>query len=166
MPHTATQSTVIQNLTDLTPAQRQVVQALAAGSSITSAAAAAGITRATIYNWRKSIPAFNSAIGQASLDYADSCRDHVHDLRAKALHGLSQFLDNPSTPPALRLKVIQMILGNSINPPSTDQTQPPIETPPESTPVPRGAPCPCGSGVKFKRCCGNSAPPLLHPRQP
>ncbi len=37
---------------------------------------------------------------------------------------------------------------------------------PEATPVakatvPRNAPCPCGSGRKFKRCCGVDAPPLL-----
>ena len=28
-----------------------------------------------------------------------------------------------------------------------------------STKVPRNAACPCGSGVKFKRCCGNPAAP-------
>ncbi len=27
--------------------------------------------------------------------------------------------------------------------------------------TPRNAPCTCGSGVKFKRCCGTSAPPVL-----
>ncbi|MEZ5353238.1 MAG: SEC-C domain-containing protein [Bryobacteraceae bacterium] len=27
--------------------------------------------------------------------------------------------------------------------------------------TPRNAACPCGSGVKFKRCCGASAPPTL-----
>jgi hypothetical protein len=27
--------------------------------------------------------------------------------------------------------------------------------------TPRNAPCPCGSGVKHKRCCGKSAPPVL-----
>ncbi|HEX4136910.1 MAG TPA: SEC-C metal-binding domain-containing protein [Bryobacteraceae bacterium] len=26
----------------------------------------------------------------------------------------------------------------------------------------RNSPCTCGSGVKFKRCCGKAAPPLLH----
>jgi uncharacterized protein YecA (UPF0149 family) len=25
----------------------------------------------------------------------------------------------------------------------------------------RNAPCPCGSGNKYKRCCGTAAPPLL-----
>ena len=28
-----------------------------------------------------------------------------------------------------------------------------------STKVPRNAACPCGSGVKFKKCCGNPAAP-------
>ncbi len=32
--------------------------------------------------------------------------------------------------------------------------------PPAGTP--RNALCPCGSGVKYKRCCGSSAPPVLH----
>ena len=28
--------------------------------------------------------------------------------------------------------------------------------------TPRNAPCPCGSGEKYKRCCGRTAPPVLH----
>ena len=28
--------------------------------------------------------------------------------------------------------------------------------------TPRNAQCPCGSGVKFKRCCGKNAPPVLN----
>jgi uncharacterized protein YecA (UPF0149 family) len=31
----------------------------------------------------------------------------------------------------------------------------------ESAPIPRGAPCPCGSGAKYKRCCGTNAPAVL-----
>jgi uncharacterized protein YecA (UPF0149 family) len=31
----------------------------------------------------------------------------------------------------------------------------------ESAPIPRGAPCPCGSGTKYKRCCGINAPAVL-----
>ena len=27
--------------------------------------------------------------------------------------------------------------------------------------IPRSAPCPCGSGEKYKRCCGRDAPPVL-----
>jgi hypothetical protein len=32
----------------------------------------------------------------------------------------------------------------------------------EPNSVPRNAPCPCGSGQKYKRCCGQNAPPVLH----
>jgi hypothetical protein len=28
--------------------------------------------------------------------------------------------------------------------------------------MPRNAPCPCGSGAKYKRCCGKDAPPVLN----
>jgi hypothetical protein len=36
------------------------------------------------------------------------------------------------------------------------------ETPPAPPQTPRSAPCPCGSGQKFKRCCGRGAPPVLY----
>ncbi|MGC4049437.1 MAG: SEC-C metal-binding domain-containing protein [Paludibaculum sp.] len=29
--------------------------------------------------------------------------------------------------------------------------------------TPRNAPCPCGSGEKYKRCCGRHAPAVLGP---
>jgi hypothetical protein len=29
------------------------------------------------------------------------------------------------------------------------------------TQIPRNAPCPCNSGLKYKRCCGAAAPPVL-----
>ena len=38
--------------------------------------------------------------------------------------------------------------GDLINPPKTAPA-------PKSTPVGRNAPCPCGSPLKYKRCCGN-----------
>ena len=40
----------------------------------------------------------------------------------------------------------------------TKQTQ---SEPPQTASIPRGAPCPCGSGAKYKRCCGTNAPPVL-----
>ncbi len=41
---------------------------------------------------------------------------------------------------------------------ATKQTQ---CEPPQILSIPRGAPCPCGSGAKYKRCCGTNAPPVL-----
>ena len=50
---------------------------------------------------------------------------------------------------------IQRNRANPIPPPKP-------ETPPQSTPeIPRNAPCPCGSGIKYKRCCGVHAPAVL-----
>ncbi|MGJ5818760.1 SEC-C domain-containing protein [Paludibaculum fermentans] len=37
----------------------------------------------------------------------------------------------------------------------------PLESDPAATP--RNAPCPCGSGEKYKRCCGRHAPAVLSP---
>lgn len=31
----------------------------------------------------------------------------------------------------------------------------------EPTPIARNEPCPCGSGAKYKRCCGKGAAPVL-----
>jgi uncharacterized protein YecA (UPF0149 family) len=46
---------------------------------------------------------------------------------------------------------------------STKQTQSEEVTAPSPIALtPRGAPCTCGSGQKFKRCCGKDAPPLLN----
>ena len=49
------------------------------------------------------------------------------------------------------------------------KTAPP-EVPNEPEPAPplaaRSVACPCGSGKKYKRCCGTEAPPVLFPREP
>jgi uncharacterized protein YecA (UPF0149 family) len=41
---------------------------------------------------------------------------------------------------------------------SANQTQ---SEPQKTVSIPRGAPCPCKSGEKYKRCCGKNAPPVL-----
>jgi uncharacterized protein len=38
----------------------------------------------------------------------------------------------------------------------------PSLTPVRSTKIGRNDPCPCGSGSKFKKCCGSGPPPALH----
>ena len=46
--------------------------------------------------------------------------------------------------------------------PESDFAKQTQSAPVESPAIPRNAPCPCGSGEKFKRCCGKNAPPVLH----
>ena len=43
-----------------------------------------------------------------------------------------------------------------------DRPLPQREQPLRSTKVGRNDPCPCGSGKKFKKCCGIAALPTLH----
>jgi len=45
----------------LSPQQRLAVEALIAGSTLTEAADAAGVTRQTVRRWRSEIPAFQAA---------------------------------------------------------------------------------------------------------
>jgi len=54
-----------------------------------------------------------------------------------------------------------------LTPVALAEPQGPWTPKPEATPVakatvPRNASCPCGSKLKFKRCCGKNAPPVLH----
>ena len=46
-------------------------------------------------------------------------------------------------------------------PPATQP--PPSQTESAADSFARNAPCPCGSRLKFKRCCGRNAPGVIHP---
>jgi len=48
--------------------------------------------------------------------------------------------------------------ANTVPQVSTKQTQ---SEPVKSAIIPRSAPCPCKSGLKYKRCCGKNAAPVL-----
>ncbi len=54
----------------------------------------------------------------------------------------------------------QLLPNNLLPNNPTKQTQ---SEAPQTAAIPRGAPCPCGSGAKYKRCCGTNAPAVLSP---
>ena len=63
----------------------------------------------------------------------------------------------PSFIPDVRPQLLpNKLLPNNL----TKQTQ---SEAPQTASIPRGAPCPCGSGAKYKRCCGTNAPAVLSP---
>jgi hypothetical protein len=67
-------------------------------------------------------------------------------------HALSRPAPLPSAQAATRAAVVRgpkTELGSNVQP---------FAFPPQT---PRNAPCPCGSGEKYKRCCGRNAPPVL-----
>ena len=161
----------------LTPIQVQVLQSLVAGLSVTAAAKEAGIHRTTVHLWTRTLPDFARAYLTLRQQRADRLVDELGDLADLAINTFRQLLSDESASASVRLKAAMEILklveaqrpttlstalagpkfekldtglriAEIINPPKTAPA-------PKSTPVGRNAPCPCGSPLKYKRCCGN-----------
>ena len=141
---------------------------------MTAAAAACNLHRTTLYHWIRTQPDFSAGIRDARTEcYRDWCerRQEMHDLAWSTLRSL---LVDPNTPASVRLRAALAVLKNGFNSPELDEAGLNLEKSVESVEnvesakrthaaqTARNAPCPCGSGIKFKRCCGRGAPPLLH----
>ena len=170
---------------DLSPEQAQVAAALAMGSSVTAAAIAAGVHRSTIHNWMKDSQTFRDAAQLALADCRQQIQDEMVDLTALAIKTLRQVMEDPKASPSVRLKAAQTVLSRrKWTSPEAPQTQPApqpeiteeflqklwelggkVQTdfkPTAKSETPRNAVCPCGSGLKYKRCCGTAEPPHLN----
>jgi transposase-like protein len=196
----------------LPPIQAQVVAALAKGQTITAAAREAGIHRTTIHNWLRTEPNFKAAVETAQGDYTAALSDEMRELSALALANLRSLLEDPTTPPSVRLRAALAVLERPKFPDQGWSLPERIESPreqrvvdalaeteadckamrmaeaavshaakadvPQTKPQPetsgpqhpksdiqhppspsRCAPCPCGSGLKYKRCCGIASRP-------
>jgi hypothetical protein len=180
------------------PVQAQVIAALAQGRTVTAAAQDAGLHRNTIYNWLHE-PAFQTAADEARREYIATLSDGMRALAALAVDTLRSLLEDPNTPPAVRLRTALAVLQRPhfpdrgwhlperIEDPREQQvvdglaeikadydamrmteamraSTPPNHSPSvsagasPSTPIARCSPCPCGSGFKYKRCCGAASP--------
>ena len=160
---------------NLSPIQVQVVAALAEGRSVTRTAAAAGIHRTTIHNWMRSSKEFRDAVNEARDYFFECVNDQLNELSTTALDTLRQLLTNPETPPSIRLHAALAVLERPSHRDSAWQVPEPVgkvmeprpdlavraPVPVVSVSAPRNAPCPCGSGLKFKRCCGSPLGPSL-----
>jgi hypothetical protein len=89
----------------LTPVQAQLVVALAQGTTITAAAAAANLHRATIYKWLNTQKDF-----EVRTDHILTLRDELKDLSGIALATLRALLADPQAPAAVRARVPLAIL--------------------------------------------------------
>src|SRR5260221_3773719 len=165
----------------LSPVQAQVIEALAQGQTVSAAAEKAGIHRTTIHHWIRNQPQFKAAVRTAQAEYASEVNDSIHELAAYALLTLHDLLRHPATPHAVRLKTALAILQRPHAPNPGWNLPGPVESEPAETnrdatpiaaatepatlptqpaapaPIARCAPCPCGSGRKYKRCCGGKA---------
>ena len=111
--------------------QIQVLARLAAGHTITAAAGAAGIHRATVYRWLKAEPKFSTAVEHARNEYVETLRDDLKTLSALSLAGLRNLLESKNTPPAVQLRAILAVL-NRPRSPHQDWVLPEPIQPPES----------------------------------
>jgi uncharacterized protein YecA (UPF0149 family) len=162
-------------LDTLTPVQAEVLKLLVAGSTISAAANEAGVHRSTVHLWTRNHPAFSRALLAARQDRAETLLDELSDLSALALNTFRQILSDPKTPASTRLRAAMEIVKLVQNQRPTElaklksdlEDMLPTTAPAkpvaaveriEKQPV-RNAPCPCGSRLKYKRCCGNPAPP-------
>jgi SEC-C motif len=94
----------------LTPRQHHVLSLLAVGLSFSAAAEGAGVHRNTITNWRREIPSFATAFEKAARDQARAFQEEALDAVPLATQVILAILNDPATPPALRLRAAGMIL--------------------------------------------------------
>src|SRR6202049_2764911 len=95
---------------NLSPVQAQVIAALAQGRTATDAARDAGIHRTTIHHWSRTEPLFKTSLQDAQRDYVETLQDGMRDLAARAVETLRNLLDDPKTPPAVRLRTALAVL--------------------------------------------------------
>ncbi len=154
-------TSITADLPALTPLEAQVLAALEQGRSVSEAAREAGLHRSTIYHWLNHNPAFAGLLGRSTRQRTEALLDRILELANPAFDTIQQLVENENTPPAVRLRAAKLVLDFvQIIPPAQDEQEVATE-PAAASQTPRNALCPCGSGVKYKRCCGSAAPPLL-----
>jgi transposase-like protein len=159
----------------LTPQQQQVAELLINGSTVTAAAAQTGIHRSTIYHWCRNHKVFVAALDAARRRRVLDLNERIHALADQAFNVMLDALSGKEIKPLqLRaaLALLKMIRDDGASRESASDTgdcwldaqaptpspEPPPPPPPpvEATHAahPRNLPCACGSGLKYKRCCG------------
>lgn len=115
--------------TILTPTQEQVLSLIAAGSTVTAAAASAGVHRNTIGNWLRSSPAFGQALACVHFDRALYWREQAESLAPGAVDTIRGIMADASAPAAVRLKAALAILDKAAAPLPPPPTAPPSVQP-------------------------------------
>ena len=153
----------------LTPLQVQVLESLVAGLSVTAAAKQAGVHRTTVHLWTRTLPDFARALLTLRQQRADRVMDELGDLAHLAINTFRQILSDENAASSVRLRAAIEIVKLVESQRPTVFFEPALEKlhqdlsvadvippkPPQTVTAGRNAPCPCGSPLKFKRCCGN-----------
>lgn len=169
---------IINETPELNPAEAAVIASLSAGKTVSQAAREAGIHRSTIYNWLHHNPAFAGLLDRTIRNHNSVLLDQCSELIDPAFDTIRHLMENEQVPPAVRLRAARLIVELLMASPRPENNgefpepplplaprllpPPPVEFPAGAQSTSRNALCPCGSGLKFKRCCGTGAPPRLY----
>ncbi len=90
--------------------QADAALALARGGTVSAAADAVGVHRASIYNWFKTDPNFKRAIEEIRRDRNGRLLDDMRHLESLAISRLRHILEDDSVPAAVQLRAALTIL--------------------------------------------------------
>jgi uncharacterized protein YchJ len=162
----------MQFTAELTPIQLTVLAWVTRGLSIEEAAKEAELRWPDVIEWKRNIPAFQLALEEALECRTLLNRERAQALSYEALQVLQKLIRDEKASPSVRLRaslaVIKMATSGEETKRKSTAKQPPTSGNNENVhnsaqgqtirlPVEpgRNSMCPCGSGAKFKRCCGN-----------
>ena len=114
----AGEATVLQ----LSPAQYKAIEQLTAGQTVVASAAAAGVTRLTLYRWLKNDPAFQAAYNAWQHDAIATARGRLLAMTESAVTTVSQAVSAGDAKTALTILKSLGLLGVP-TPGSTDPSE-------------------------------------------
>jgi transposase-like protein len=94
----------------ITPAQRLAIEALLLSGDVTTAAAAGGVNRSTLYKWRE-LPHFQQALQAAEQEAIASLSRRLAGLSDAAAKALVDGLA-PTEKITTRLRACEVVIGN------------------------------------------------------
>jgi hypothetical protein len=106
----------------LSPAQQSVLELLSSGSTLTAAAASAGIHRNTVVYWRRTSPIFREALTRAIQQKTRFWREQADSLIADAIEAIRGILHDPAAPAGVRVTAALKILDIVTTPPPEIET--------------------------------------------
>lgn len=113
---------------NLQPKQREALDALLSGASMTEAAALAGVHRATLHNWCRDNTFFRAALRDAQSQQAGIVQDGLRASASKALETIESIMTDPEAPAAVRLRAATLIIQAVSKDPYTQPAEPRLTT--------------------------------------
>jgi len=101
-PQPASSESVAADEQQLDDRKRVALELMLTGATLTHVAAAVGISRKTLYNWRTEDAVFRDELNRRRSEILDSSVDRFRDLLGKSMELLDKQIRDPFTTTALR----------------------------------------------------------------